>query len=86
MYTSQTSSDISLPVGPETTCVHPQTRQRLRLRKVVTPSHVHDSTGSTVDTFLPQDDFTRDRFNVLDDVATLPSIDENEEYNSNNSD
>ena len=54
-----------------TTCVHPQTRRRLGLPQVVVPSTLHDSTGSTVDTFLPQGDLTRayEAVPVLDDIV-----------------
>ena len=70
--------------GRNTTCVHPQTRRRNRLPVVVTPSNVHDSSGSTVDTFLPQDELTTDRYRVFDDeISTLPSIAEHDETGSN---
>ena len=40
------------------TCVHPISRRHHRLPIVVVQSQEHDSTGSTVDTFLPQGDLT----------------------------
>lgn len=39
-------------------CVHPRSRRQNSLPIVVVKSHEHDSTGSTVNTFLPQDDLT----------------------------
>jgi len=40
------------------TCVHPLSRRHHGRSIVVVSSHQHDSTGSTVDTFLPQGDLT----------------------------
>ena len=40
--------------GLRVECVHPMTRRSCHLPAVVNPSNRHDSTGSTVDTFLPQ--------------------------------
>ena len=69
-------------VGPEhiqaplthalVTCVHPQTRRARGLPLVICPSPQHDSTGSTVDTFLKQDLDTdyEDVFNTA--METIP--------------
>jgi len=38
------------------TCVHPMSRRHFNKPIVVVKSPTHDSTGSTVNTFLPQDD------------------------------
>jgi len=38
------------------TCVHPLSRRYHSLPIVVVKSQAHDSSGSTVDTFLPQSD------------------------------
>lgn len=58
--------------GPQ--CVHPSTRRILGLPLVVTPCHQHDSTGSTVDTFLSQTDLNKEREEFF---PCLPSIPEN---------
>ena len=39
-------------------CVHPMSRRHNSLPIVVVKSKEHDSTGSTVNTFLPQGDLT----------------------------
>ena len=44
--------------GLPITCVHPGSRRMRGLPIVVVPGDHHDSTGSTVDTFLPQGDLT----------------------------
>ena len=57
-------------------CAHPSTRRRNNLPNVLTPSQVHDSTGSTVGTFLPQEDLHMTRHEVYDRISHLGSIDE----------
>jgi len=52
-------------------CVHPITRRALGLPIVVIPSRSHDSSGSTVDTFLPQGDLC-----LTYEYLTMPVIDE----------
>ncbi|KAK2146489.1 hypothetical protein LSH36_605g03030 [Paralvinella palmiformis] len=48
-----------IPVDPNLTCVYPGSRLMRGLPRVVTPSTEHDSTGSTVDTFLSQSDLNK---------------------------
>jgi len=52
-------------------CVHPLSRRERNLPIVVVKSEDHDSTGSTVDTFLPQDDLT-----AAYETIPLPSVPE----------
>ena len=59
LYVSHTN--ITMPLFPgspecEHRCVHPVSRRANGLPAVMQPSEVHDSTGSTVSTFLPQQD------------------------------
>ena len=57
--------------GRRCLCAHPQTRRRLGLSAVIDASQQHDSTGSTVATFLTQDDLTRGDYlyNALESIA-----------------
>lgn len=57
------------------TCVHPRSRRALHLPVVIVASRPHDSSGSTVDTFLPQDD-------LLQQFDTIPlgTISEDDDY------
>ena len=52
-------------------CAHPATRRQLGLPAVIDQSEQHDSSGSTVDTFLPQGNLRRDYANVdeLESIA-----------------
>lgn len=50
------------------TCVHPSTRQSQHLSVVIHPSNPHDSTGSTVATFLSQGDLYQAYETVLDPI------------------
>lgn len=63
------------PDGLPMTCVHPQTRRALGQPLVVIPSNPHDSTGSTVATFLSQEDLLLEYETVLQ----LPAIGEEDD-------
>jgi len=52
-------------------CVHPVSRRSRELPIVVVKSQQHDSTGSTVDTFLPQGDLT-----AAYELIPLPTVPE----------
>lgn len=52
---AETGADVYYEPLPET-CVHPSTRRAQHLPKVIVASRPHDSSGSTVDTFLTQGD------------------------------
>ncbi|XP_013407023.1 repressor of yield of DENV protein homolog [Lingula anatina] len=57
-------------------CCHPQVRRRFGLPRVVYSSNVHVSSGSTVATFLPQDDLMNDNdFIAYDRLSPIPSDD-----------
>jgi Uncharacterised protein UPF0515 len=66
--------DERLPI----TCVHPISRRNSGKPIVVVPSEEHDSTGSTVDTFLPQGDHNREF-----EIIPLQSIPEHNDSDSN---
>jgi len=70
-------ADYDVVRGPDedpelpNTCVHPTTRLALGLPVVIFGSCPHDSSGSTVDTFLPQGDLCQTY-----ETITMPVIDE----------
>ena len=51
-------------------CAHPPTRRALGLPMVIDESPEHDSSGSTVDTFLPQGDLLKNYVGI-DDLETV---------------
>lgn len=63
-YSAAGEQQVSLPM----TCVHPSSRLSQHLRAVVWPSRPHDSTGSTVATFLSQGDLHQALETVLDTI------------------
>lgn len=58
--------------GLPMTCVHPSTRRLEGKPLVIVPSDDHNSSGSTVDTFLPQEDLGR----TYEIIIPMPTIDE----------
>ncbi|XP_013407020.1 repressor of yield of DENV protein [Lingula anatina] len=67
------SCSFCIAGGP---CCHPQVRRRFGLPRVVYSSNVHVSSGSTVATFLPQDDLMNDNdFIAYDRLSPIPSDD-----------
>ena len=67
---------ISVPEPVVNICVHPKSLRQ----KVVEPSRPHTSTGSTVKTFLTQDDLVSES----DYVPSLADIDELGDDNGDN--
>jgi len=59
-------------------CAHPQARRREGFR-VLHPSNVHASSGSTVNTFLPQEDLLNPIEDVYDRISQIPEENEDEE-------
>lgn len=57
--------------GLPNTCIHPSGRRAQGRSIVIVPSEPHDSTGSTVDTFLSQGDLGKTY-----ELIPMPVIDE----------
>jgi hypothetical protein len=70
---------VLLP-DPAVTCVHPGSLKSRGLPQVVNSSNTHDSTGSTVDTFLSQTDLNK---RMEEFFPGLPTV--KEEGNDNDS-
>ena len=54
-------------------CAHQPTRLALGLPKVIDESPPHDSSGSTVDTFLPQEDLAKNYVDI-DEMETITEV------------
>jgi Uncharacterised protein UPF0515 len=67
--------------GLPVTCVHPASRRSSNKPIVVVESELHDSTGSTVNTFLPQDDI-----NNVYEVTPMATIEEQDDSNDDDDD
>ena len=62
--------------NPRDACVHPSSRVVRNLPKVVEASDHHESSGSTVDTFLSQVDMTRGMEEFFPCLPRVSEVDE----------